>query len=214
MNNNLLNETFNRHLGYLKKKLNETTEQEVSKIQSFIDNNQFLKGKVVTEKDLINSNKFVLYVSDDALNHIKERHKDETKPGSTFDSSVNLRDVLSKLLNLSPSEQSGGRVKWLGVNVGIPIGKMGIKLGKPEEVANMQDYQMPDGKKETVKISKGERNPTSEISLITSELGELDNGKKVLSLITAFPGGMSVDSVELPIDRGQFAGKGLYFVIS
>ena len=62
MNNNILNETFNRHLGYLKKKLNEATEQEVSKIQSFIDNNQFLKGKVVTEKDLIEKIKKHAYV--------------------------------------------------------------------------------------------------------------------------------------------------------
>ena len=192
----------------------EVSEQEVSKIQSFIDSNQFLKGKIVTEKDLIDGDKFVLYVSDDALSHIKERHKDETKPGSTFDSSVNLRDVLSKLINLPPSEQSGGRVKWLGVNVGSPVGKMGIKVGSAEEVAKMEDYQMPDGKKEMVKVTIGERNPTSEISLITSELGQLENGKKALSLITAFPGGMSVDGVELPMDRGEFANKGLYFVIN
>ena len=192
----------------------EVSEQEVSKIQSFIDSNQFLKGKIVNINDLIDGDKFVLYVSDDALSHIKERHKDETKPGSIFDVGINLRAVLSKLINLPPSEQSGGRVKWLGVNVGSPIGKMGVKLGSPEQVASMTDYQMPDGKKEMVKVAVGERNPTSEISLITGELGELENGKKVLSLISAFPGGMSVDGVELPMDRGQFASKGLYFMIT
>jgi len=91
---------------------------------------------------------------------------------------------------------------------------MGVKLGTPEQVASMTDYQMPDGKKEMVKVDVGERNPTSEISLITSELGELDSGKRVLSLITAFPGGTNVDGVELPVDRGQFANKGLYFMIT
>ena len=213
---NLLNETFQKHLKLLHKrlKLNEVTEQDVTQVQSFIDNNQFLKGKTVTLNDLIDGDKFILYVSDDALNHIKERHKDESKPGSTFDSSVNLRDVLTNILSKSPSEQSNGRVKWLGVDTGKSIGKMGVKQGTPEEVANMKDYQMPDGKKEMVKISTGERNPTNEVSVITSELGKLGDGKTVLSLITMFPGGTKVDGKEIPMDRGQFASQGLYFVVS
>jgi hypothetical protein len=216
MNKNLLDETFNKHLKLLHKhlKLNEATEQDVTQVQSFIDNNQFLKGKTVALNDLIDGDKFILYVSDDSLNHIKERHKDESKPGSTFDTSVNLRDVLTNILSKSPSEQSNGRVKWLGVDTGKLIGKMGVKQGTPEEVGNMKDYQMPDGKKEMVKISTGERNPTNEISVITSELGKLSDGKTVLSLITMFPGGTKIDGKEIPMDRGQFASQGLYFVVS
>lgn len=212
--NNLLNETFNKHLSLLHKKLNlnEVTEQEISKIQSLIDNNQFLKGKIVTEIDLIETPKFILYVSEDSLNHIKERHKEETKPGSIF-TVVNLRLELEKLLNQNPTEDMNGRVKWLGINTGNVIGKMGVKLGNPEEVEKMEDYQMPDGRKEMVKISSGERDDTNEMSLITSELGQLDDGKRVLSLITAFPGGTMVDGMEIPLDRGQFASKGLYFVV-
>ena len=72
---------------------------------------------------------------------------------------------------------------------------------------------MPDGGKEQVKIAPGERKPTSEVSLITAELGTLGNGKKALSMITMFPGGMEVDGVEIPMDRGQFVSKGLYFVV-
>lgn len=216
MSKNLLNETFKKHLKLLHKhlKLNEATEQDVTQVQSFIDNNQFLKGKTVALNDLIDGDKFILYVSDDSLNHIKERHKDESKPGSTFDSSVNLRDVLTNILSKSPSEQSNGRVKWLGVDTGKSIGKMGVKQGTPEEVTNMKDYQMPDGKKEMVKISTGERNPTNEVSVITSELGKLGDGKTVLSLITMFPGGTKVDGKEIPMDRSQFASQGLYFVVS
>ena len=216
MSKNLLNETFKKHLKLLHKhlKLNEATEQDVTQVQSFIDNNQFLKGKTVALNDLIDGDKFILYVSDDSLNHIKERHKDESKPGSTFDTSVNLRDVLTNILSKSPSEQSNGRVKWLGVDTGKSIGKMGVKQGTPEEVANMKDYQMPDGKKEMVKISIGERNPTNEVSVITSELGKLGDGKTVLSLITMFPGGTKIDGKEIPMDRGQFASQGLYFVVS
>ena len=214
--NNLINETFQKHLKLLHKRLNlnEVTEQDVTQVQSFIDNNQFLKGKTVALNDLIDGDKFILYVSDDAVNHIKERHKDESKPGSTFDTSVNLRDVLTNILSKSPSEQSNGRVKWLGVDTGKSIGKMGVKQGTPEEVTNMKDYQMPDGKKEMVKISTGERNPTNEVSVITSELGKLGDGKTVLSLITMFPGGTKVDGKEIPMDRSQFASQGLYFVVN
>ncbi len=59
-----------------------------------------------------------------------------------------------------------------------------------------------------------ERNPTNEISVITSELGKLSDGKTVISLITMFPGGTKIDGKDIPIDRSQFASQGLYFVVS
>ena len=125
---------------------------------------------------------------------------------------ANLRDVMAKVLSMPASEESGGRVKWLGVDYGSPIGAMGVKVGEPEEVAKMKDYTMPGGRNETVKVAPGERESTGEISLITAELGEMD-GKKVLSLITAFPGGVDVDGKEMPMDRNDFAKEGFYFVL-
>jgi len=190
--------------------LREDISQE---IQALIDKNDFLKGKVTaTSSDIVEGDKFVLLFSEDSAKHIAERHSDGNKPGSLFKSGVNLRDVVKKILNISPSEQTGGRVKWLGVNGG-EVGEMGVAKASPEEVAKMKDYTMPDGGKEQVKIAPGERKPTSEVSLITAELGTLENGKKALSMITMFPGGMEVDGVEIPMDRGQFASKGLYFVV-
>ena len=190
--------------------LREDISQE---IQALIDKNDFLKGKVTaTSSDIVEGDKFVLLFSEDSAKHIAERHSDGNKPGSLFKSGVNLRDVAKKILNTSPSEQTGGRVKWLGVNGG-EVGEMGVAKASPEEVAKMKDYTMPDGGKEQVKIAPGERKPTSEVSLITAELGTLENGKKALSMITMFPGGMKVDGVEIPMDRGQFASKGLYFIV-
>jgi hypothetical protein len=210
----LLEETFQRHLTFLRKRLNEVSNQDVSGIQSFIDNNQFLKGKTVSPNDLVESRKYILYVTDDSLSHIKERHSDESKPGSTFDSSVDLKSVLQKVLNMPPSEDANGRVKWLGVNSGGVIGKFGVMKATPEEVASMQDYQMPDGRKEMVKITNGERTPTNQVSVITSELGKLSDGRLALSLITMFPGGTKTSTGdEIPMDRGQFASKGFYFVV-
>jgi hypothetical protein len=214
---NTLQSTFNKHLKLLREHLNlqeEITPEVVQQIQGAIDNNQFLKGNKVSEKDLIEGGEYVLYISDQSLGHIKERHKDTTKPGSIIDSSVDLRKVLSHVIAGTPSEKSNGRIKWLGADAGQTVGAVGVKAGTPEEIAKMQDYQMPDGKKETVKVAKGERTPTKEFSVICAELGKLSDGRIALSLLTAFPGGMKVDGIEIPMDRGQFAAKGLYFVIS
>ena len=206
----ILSEEFRRMQKLAGIKLNEDVSQE---IQALIDKNDFLKGKVTSSpSSIIEGDKFVLLFSEDSAKHIAERHLDGNKPGSLFKSGVNLRDVAKKILNISPSEQTGGRVKWLGVNGG-EVGEMGVAKASPEEVAKMKDYTMPDGGKEQVKIAPGERKPTSEVSLITAELGTLGNGKKALSMITMFPGGMKVDGVEIPMDRGQFASKGLYFVV-
>jgi hypothetical protein len=209
----LINEAkrFQKLAGILKENLNEA-EDISQEIQALVDKNEFLKGKVTaTPADIIEGSKFVLLFSEDAAKHIAERHLDGAKPGSLFKSGVNLRDIAKKLLNIAPSEESGGRVKWLGANGGG--GEMGVAKASPEEVAKMKDYTMPDGQKEQVKIAPGKRKPTDEVSLITAELGTLGNGKKALSMITMFPGGTKVDGTEIPMNRGEFAAKGLYFVV-
>lgn len=212
---NTLQNTFNKHLKLLREHFNlneEISPETVQQIQGFVDNNQFLKGSKVSETDLIDTKEYVLYVSDKSLDHIKERHKDASKPGSIISPQADLRKIIASVMENAPSEKGGGRVKWLGVDTGQDVGWMGVKSGSPEEIAKMQDYQMPDGKKETVKVSTGERNSTTEFSVICAELGKLGDGKTALSLLTAFPGGMKVDGIDIPMDRGQFAAKGLYFV--
>jgi hypothetical protein len=203
---------FQKLAGILKENLNEA-ENISQEIQALVDKNEFLKGKVkAMPTDIIEGSKFVLLFSEDSAKHIAERHLDGAKPGSLFKSGVNLRDVAKKLLNVAPSEESGGKVKWLGANGGN-VGEMGVAKASPEEVAKMKDYTMPDGQKEQVKIAPGKRKPTSEVSLITAELGALGDGRKALSMITMFPGGTSIDGTEIPMNRGEFASKGFYFIV-
>jgi len=216
MKNQILSEEFRRMqklAGIITESQLNEIEDISQEIQALIDKNDFLKGKVTaTPTDIIEGNKFVLLFSEDSAKHIAERHLDGTKPGSLFKSGVNLRDVAKKLLNTPPNEEAGGRIKWLGANGGN-VGEMGVAKSSPEEVAKMKEYTMPDGGKEQVKIASGKRKPTNEVSLITAELGTLGNGKKALSIITMFPGGMKVDGVEIPMNRGEFAAKGLYFIV-
>lgn len=188
----------------------------VASFQNLVNNHEFLKTKGITVKqeDLIEGGDYVLLASNDALNHIKNRHTNASVPGSLFDSGVDLKTAIKNLLEKPPSESSGGRVKWLGVDTGSTVGKMGVAYTEdPEEIEKMEDYTMSDGGKETVKKKKGTRADTSEMSLITSEVGELPGGKKALSLITAFPGGTKVDGQEIPPDRSEFTKKGFYFVV-
>jgi len=75
----------------------------------------------------------------------------------------------------------------------------------------MQDYQMPGGRNEMVKVAQGQRMSTDEITLVTAKLGQLTDGRLVISLVTMYPGGSTVDSIPIPFDRNQFAASGLYF---
>jgi hypothetical protein len=205
-----------KHIKLFSQYINEshTEAADISQeIQALIDKNEFLKGKVkALESDLIEADNFVLLFSEESAGHIAERHLDGAKPGSLFRTGVDLRHVAKKLLNTPPTEEASGRVKWLAANGG-KVGEMGVAKAQPEEVAMMQDYTMPDGRKEAVKIAPGKRKPTSRVNLITADLGTLTNGKKALSLITLFPGGASIDGIEIPMNRGEFAAAGFYFIV-
>jgi len=195
-----------------RKFLNEQLDLQAA--QQLIDANPYLKGKLeASQENIIVSDRYALVVSDESLKHIKDRHMDAAAPGSLFSPGLDLRAALQGLLSTEPSEDSGGRVKWLGVDAGMEIGHMGVKLGNPAEVQRLKDFKMPGGRNEMVKVTSGNRTPTKEISLITAELGEL-GGRKLLSLITAFPGGTKVDGKEMPMDRNNFADNGFYFVVS
>jgi len=191
----------------------EVEEVNIQGVQQLIDANPYLKGKLTASTDnMIKGGDYVLVVPKTALEHIKKRHKNADEPGSLFNPELDLGSAIQNTLSKEPNEVSGGRVKWLGVDTGMIVGKMGVKHTSPEDVKAMKDYTMQDGAKETVKIAAGEREPTNELSLITAELGDLD-GKKILSLITAFPGGTKIDGKEIPMNRNDFAEAGFYFVV-
>lgn len=184
-------------------------EADFKNIQSIIDGDQFVNG-TANEESIIETDKHILFISPESLKHIKERHLDRSKPGSII--TGDLKDIITKTIQKSPSESSGGRVKWLDVKVGN-VGEMGVAKATPKEVSGMTDYTMPDGRKETVKIKQGQRPKTDVFNVITAEIGK-DSGKPVLSIITAFPGPNSIDGVEMPMDRNEFAKKGFYFIVN
>lgn len=222
---NTLQTTFNKHLKLLREHFNlneEVSNEDLEAIRNSLKSNPYLakRAESLTQDNLISGKNFVLYVNEDSLDYIKRKHSDESVPGSIINQSTNLRAVLEKVIDKNPSQgPNDGRVRWLGIDTGMQVGKMGVAVTSPEEVEKMEDYTMsfPDGKggtkTEKVKVSYGERTPTSLISFIAQKLTNLSDGRTVISFITLFPGDTKIDNKEMPMERNDFAKQGFYFVI-
>ena len=188
-----------------------TTQNE---IQPMIDENPYVSGQA-TMDNVLESSQYVLYVSKEGMKHIMDRHADAYAPGSLFTlPQEKFYGELEDIIVEFPTEvDARGMVKWIEVDLGSTVGHMGVAYADPEQVKMMADYTMPGGRMEKVKVAAGERKPTSLLSVITAKIGELQDGREVLSLVTMFPGANSIDGHELPHDRNAFAGAGFYFVL-
>ena len=149
------------------------------------------------------------------MKHIMDRHADSYAPGSLFTiPQEKFYDELKGIIAKSPTEvDARGMVKWLEVDIGSTVGKMGVAHANPTKVASMVDYTMPGGRMEKVKVAPGERVDTRLLSVITAKIGELQDGRQLLSLVTMFPGSNTINGVEMPPDRSAFASAGFYFVL-
>jgi hypothetical protein len=149
---------------------------------------------------------YYIVSSPDSWGHVRDRHTSDEGIGSKFDKNLNLRSAIANLLKKSPNEAGQGKIKWLAMDAGQPVGIDNVKQGSPDEMANLPDVKI--SKWETVKVKYGESGvPTSHMSFIAADVGEA-GGKKVLSMVTAFPGQNGAEVA----DRNDFAAKGYYFV--
>ena len=185
-----------------------------SEIQPMIDSNPYVSGEA-SQSNCIETDKFVLYASAEGIKHIMDRHADPYAPGSLLVDGFDLFGTITDMIQEDPTEvDERGMVKWLEKDLGTTVGYMGVAKDDPQVVANMQDYSMQGYQGiEKVKIAPGERKATKLLSLITAGIGQLSDGRQVLSLVTVFPGGNDVDGVEIPHSRPAFAAVGLYFVL-
>ena len=184
-----------------------------NEIQRMIDDNAYAQGRAYPT-NIIESDLYVLYVSNEGLKHIKDRHSDEYAPGSLFSPEVDFVDKLQKIIS-SPGEgpDERGVVKWIEFDTETTIGFMGVAHAEPSLVANMRDYIMPGGHMEKIKVAAGSRTPTQLINVITAQIGKLSDNRPVLSLITMYPGSNSINGIRMPYDRSAFASAGFYFVL-
>jgi len=184
-----------------------------NEVQEMVDNNQYTSGRV-TESNTMQSDQYVLYISNEGMKHILDRHSDEYAPGSTFVQGTDFMSYLQNVISTPATEvDARGMVKWMEVDLGQIIGAMGVKYDDPAKVEKMKDYVMPGGRMERVKVAAGNREPTSLLSVITANIGKTKDGRDVLSLVTMFPGTNTIGGHALPFDRGQFASQGFYFAL-
>lgn len=185
-----------------------------SEIQPMIDSNPYVSGNAEAS-NCIETDDYVLYASAEGIKHIMDRHADAYAPGSLLVGGFDLFSTIGEMIQQPPTEiDSRGMVKWLEKDLGSTVGYMGVAKADPAEVANMVDYSMQGYQGiEKVKVAPGEREDTQLLSLITAGIGQLQDGRQVLSLVTVFPGGNDVGGVEIPHSRPAFAALGLYFVL-
>ena len=128
-----------------------------NEIQPMIDENPYVSGQA-TANNVVESSQYVLYVSKEGMKHIMDRHADAYAPGSLFTrSQENIYSELKDILTFPAEIDARGMVKWLEVELGSTVGKMGVAYADPSEVAQMADYTMPGGRMEKVKVAPGER---------------------------------------------------------
>ena len=185
-----------------------------NEIQPMIDENPYVSGQA-TMDNVLESSQYVLYISKEGMKHIMARHADAYAPGSLFTlPQAKFYTELEDIIVEFPTEvDARGMIKWLEVDLGSTIGQMGVAHADPAQVQTMADYTMPGGRMEKVKVAAGQRADTSLLSVITAKIGEAQDGREVLSLVTMFPGSNSINGVDMPHDRGAFASAGFYFVL-
>lgn len=183
-------------------------------LEKYNETSQYkVQQRVKNGKELVQSAKFVLFIDDESIQHIKSRHQNTNSPGSLIKPNLNIREIAKLLLNKEPKSE-GDKLKWEGVDTGSEVGTMGLAHTSPEELKSdkYRQFKMVTGES-VVTIGQGERTPTNEITMITTDVGILPDGRKALTLITMFPGGMLIDGVVVPFDRNLLATNGLYFVV-
>jgi len=194
-------------------------------IQKMIDENQFLKGKIVADKNTVyEAGNFILLLGD--LSHITDAHVDETIPGSKFNKGVDLKKAIINLVSSNkPSQMTAGfypsekevsdpkeaqKFKWLGLDSKTDVGIENVQKSEPnsEEFKSMNVYTYKDsrGNEFKIKVKEGEGEKTTFLSFIGAKLGMIGD-KVVLSVMTAFPGKNAVSIA----NRNDFIKNGFYF---
>ena len=193
-------------------------------IQKMIDENQFLKGKVVADKNTVfEAGDYILLLSD--LSHITDAHVDEAIPGSKFNKGVDLKKAIINLVSnneptqmtkgFGPSEaeaspQEAQKFKWLGLDCKTDVGIENVHKSEPnsEEFKSMNIYTYKDsrGNEFKIKVKEGEGEKTTFLSFIGAKLGKIGD-KSVLSVMTAFPGKNGAEVA----NRNDFMKDGYYF---
>ena len=110
-----------------------------NELQPMIDSNPYVSGNA-DATNVIETEKYVLYASQEGMEHIVSRHADKYAPGSLLVDGIDLLAIIKNMIQNPPDEvDSRGMVKWLEKDMGQLVGYMGVAKGDPETVSGYRD---------------------------------------------------------------------------
>lgn len=207
-------------------KLFENLEQsEIDEIKKVIDGNDFVSDKNVTADKLISSDKWVVYITQPTIDHIKSHMSPSVElgdaPGSYYTQNwkKGVETVISKY-EPSVGDKPPFRTAWTGVDAGIEVGFVTIGFDenlKSDKLDGYKSYTYERpvrGEKvpETIFVKEEEAMKTNFLTVVGSKIGEV-NGKGLISLWTTYPDFKDgkINGKEIPMNRNEFKENGFYF---
>ena len=207
-------------------KLFENLEQsEIEQVKKIIDENQYISDKQVNDEKLISSGNWIIYISQQTLDHIDSHMEPSIElgdaPGSYYTNNweKGVENVISKYEPVV-GENPPFRTAWTGVDAGTEVGYVTIGYNENLKSGDISGYKSYTYERpirgemvpETIIVKEEPSEKTSFITIVGSKIGEV-NGKGLISLWTTYPDFKDgkIDGKEIPMNRNEFQQNGFYF---
>jgi hypothetical protein len=203
----------------------ENSNETLAEIKRIVDSNQFIQDKNVTLEKIIESDSWIIYISQQTLDHIESHLKPSEElgdaPGSYYTKNwkKGVETIISKF-EPETSDKPPYRTAWTGLDAGTNVGFVTIGYSKDVAEGNLDGfkkytYDRPmRGQmiKETIVVKSEEASPTNYMTIVGSKIGEV-NGKGLISLWTTYPDYKdgNINGMSIPNDRNEFEKAGFYF---
>jgi hypothetical protein len=203
-------------------------DSEIEQVKMIIDENQYISDKEVTDEKLISSDNWIIYISQQTLDHINSHMAPSIElgdaPGSyyTNDWKKGVENVISKYEPMV-GENPPFRTAWTGLDAGVEVGYVTIGYDEKLKLGDISEYKSYTYDRpirgemvpETIIVKEETADKTNFITIVGSKIGEV-NGKGLISLWTTYPDFKDgrIEGKEIPMNRNEFGQNGFYFKAS
>ena len=195
---------------------------EIDEVKKIVGENQYISDKDVTEEKLISSDRWIVYISQQTLDHIESHMGPSVElgdaPGSYYTDSWR-KGVESAISKYEPEvgQNPPFRTAWIGVDAGTEVGyaTIGFDADLKESDSKSYTYDRPIRGQmvpETIAVRQEDADKTRFVSIVGAKIGEV-NGKGLVSLWTTYPDfeDGKIEGREIPMNRNEFEDAGFYF---
>jgi len=204
------------------KRFESVDASEIEEVKKIVGENQYISDKSVTEEKLISSDKWIVYISQQTLDHIKSHMGPSVEigdaPGSYYTDSWK-KGVETAISKYEPEvgDKPPFRTAWTGVDAGAHVGyvTIGFDGNLKDSEKKSYTYDRPvrgEMVPETIAVKEEAAENTNFLTIVGSKIGEV-NGKGLVSLWTTYPDFKDgkIDGKEIPMNRNEFEKNGFYF---